>query len=835
MPMGREAMPFVVGLKEDRALDPAQVGRKFAALARASRFGFAVPTAVAVRTAAHRYFLIHGQWPDGLREAVAEAAAAIGLSEGISIRSSATREDLGDQSFAGQYRTFLHVFGKVDLERKIQDCWLSADNASVRSYLKAKGTATENNGAPLMGVILQRMIQAHAAGVAFSRHPLNPSRDELVLEGVRGTADHLVDGRLSPHRVFVGKSGPVRHEPPSGEADRHAEPPAPLLSNQQWQQIAMLLTSLEAAVAEGPLDIEWAVDYDGRTWLLQYRPITTVTPHDTAVPAGSWTRRVADDLWADRLTPFLGHAMLKNAPRFNLSRISAIVGVPVVSPTLAVIDGYLYVNCAGIRRAVSHLPVKFRTADVRGLFPPGDAFDMIPPPGVFRLAGTLLRSLLLIVLEPQVNPLICLGGVKRHWQRIQRRLDELRRQPDTTAREAFAKTRRALAILADIQERNQWPYFHATLFTWLLRWLVVDYAGRPHACFLDLIGRGGDNVSIDIERRFRQLAETITNDEGLRTAFLTQSAEALCARLPEGIKDALEDFLARYGCRSRHRTLYFKRWGEAPEEVVAILQSLVRRRHAVVAAATPPVNPASNGPQGPPEGDETTAASERNGRCSGRHRFPLLLWLLQPVLLPLARRFLDLREQLRFLLDMTLCEMRKCLLALGQRIDLGEKVLFLTEEDLEQRLEGRLSPQEAARMAADRHEAFRRTVTVSTFYVDGRPVEDFSAPAGVLKGVGTSPGRVTGTARLVSDPSRANVQKGDILIAENTDPGWTPILSLAGGIVVEEGGLLNHCSIVARELRVPAIVGVRQATRVIAEGQLITIDGGLGLIRFEEG
>ena len=71
-------------------------------------------------------------------------------------------------------------------------------------------------------------------------------------------------------------------------------------------------------------------------------------------------------------------------------------------------------------------------------------------------------------------------------------------------------------------------------------------------------------------------------------------------------------------------------------------------------------------------------------------------------------------------------------------------------------------------------------------------------------------------------------------MAANTDPGWPPILSLAGGLVVEEGGLLNHCSIVARELRIPAVVGVRNATHRIPEGARIVIDGGQGLVRIED-
>jgi pyruvate,water dikinase len=113
-------------------------------------------------------------------------------------------------------------------------------------------------------------------------------------------------------------------------------------------------------------------------------------------------------------------------------------------------------------------------------------------------------------------------------------------------------------------------------------------------------------------------------------------------------------------------------------------------------------------------------------------------------------------------------------------------------------------------------------------------VEEATAAGDLLHGTGTSPGRKTGRARIVRDPTTAALAEGDILVAANTDPGWTPVLSVVHGVVVEEGGLLNHCSIVARELGIPAVVGVRRATRRIADGASITIDGDAGTVRIAD-
>jgi pyruvate,water dikinase len=199
----------------------------------------------------------------------------------------------------------------------------------------------------------------------------------------------------------------------------------------------------------------------------------------------------------------------------------------------------------------------------------------------------------------------------------------------------------------------------------------------------------------------------------------------------------------------------------------------------------------------------------------------------------MTRRFLDLREELRFALDRTLYLIRQTLLTLGEQTGLGDKVMFLSADELNDIVLGKLSCTEAKRKAVHRYDAFLRPFDVATFYNDGLVENEFQSDANLIRGIGTSPGRVSGRAKIVDDPSRVDIQKGDILIAKNTDPGWTPILSIIGGMVMEEGGLLNHCSIVARELGVPSIVGVYQATRRIKDNDLITIDGGLGVVSFD--
>jgi pyruvate,water dikinase len=200
----------------------------------------------------------------------------------------------------------------------------------------------------------------------------------------------------------------------------------------------------------------------------------------------------------------------------------------------------------------------------------------------------------------------------------------------------------------------------------------------------------------------------------------------------------------------------------------------------------------------------------------------------------MTRRFLDVREDLRFLLDDVLFRIRTDLLSLGERTGLGETIFFLKPQEIEALVAGRMNTLEASSVAGRRQQRFLKSVAPATFWVDGCPEYDFCADGTVLRGTGTSLGRVSGRAVVVENPAATRIRRGDVVVARHTDPGWTPIFSLIGGIVTEEGGLLNHCSIVARELGIPSIVGVSRATQLIPEGSRVTIDGGAGLVWIEK-
>ncbi len=798
-------MTYLIGFQDDHALDPSVVGRKFSTLADAARRGFPVPEAIAVSTAAHRLYLATGSWPDGLRDEVLEAARRLSLSRGVSIRSSATREDGHRRSFAGQYQSFLEIDTEDGLLERIEACWASASSEIVGSYVKALNVRGSDVETPRMAVVIQRMVESHVAGVAFSRNPLAPGRDEMIIEAVRGHGDGLVSGHRTPCRAAFLRSGRVELEGRRRSRQKVAR-------DTPWEEVARLLQQLEQVYDGAALDMEWAVDRRLRLWLLQVRPITSLAGAGVLPPAGSWTRKIADDLWADRLTPFMAEVMLAHAPRFDLSAIARRVGIIPVVPALAVVNGYLYVNCEGIRRLIALMPRRLRFKEFHSLLPTDSQLEDIPTPPAWTLLRIGFCLARLPLSEPGLLPWVCLRRAPRNIERLRARMRTPARPAasEATASDLIEILRTDLETLALIQENNQWPYSHATFFTWVLRWWAMDLMKLPGTEFLELLSRRGNNVTLRIEQWFRAMGERIAADRDAGERFRNEPAESLARSLPTDLQKALDTFLGRYGCRSRHRTLAMKRWIEAPEEVIAILQSLVR--HGGTTRITPECRPAAERPRG------------------------ALLSVPRMALKLVARltcRFLDLREELRFLLDEVLFHIRADLLSLGRHFGLGDLTLFLTPDEIERLAAGRLPPMAANRIAGKRREQFSKPADPCTFWVEGRPEYDLTLDGTVLHGIGTSPGRATGRAVIVVDPATAAIHQGDVVVARHTDPGWTPILSLVGGLVMEEGGLLNHCSIVARELGIPSVVGIRQATRLIPEGSQVTIDGGAGRVIIE--
>jgi pyruvate,water dikinase len=213
--------------------------------------------------------------------------------------------------------------------------------------------------------------------------------------------------------------------------------------------------------------------------------------------------------------------------------------------------------------------------------------------------------------------------------------------------------------------------------------------------------------------------------------------------------------------------------------------------------------------------------------------------------LELVKKYCWWREETRVVASKAFYYCRRALLAQGHRwacsgvLDRTEDVFWMERKHLERLLEGSLPPSDV-REVVRRHR--RTTVIYRNFPAPqvivgrGGPIQKTRRPAGRrFTGVPCGSGEVTARARVVHGLGEADkLQKGDVLVAPYTNPGWTPLFSLAAGIIMEEGGLLSHGAVVARECGIPTVLQIRDATRVFQDGQLLHLDGDSGVVEILE-
>ncbi len=352
-----------------------QVGGKAAALARLMAAGFAVPAGFVVTDAA---FTLSAHAFDA-----AIASAATGLGEGpFAVRSSAVAEDLADASYAGLYETFLNV-PAGELAVAVRRCRAAAEAPRVSTY--QQGRRAGHVGGLGMAVLVQPMIPAEAAGVAFTADPVTGERNRVLVTAVRGLGERLVDGRAVGDEWTVdGSRAECRR------VTEHA------LDAEQATAVADLARRVEAH-AGVPQDIEWAYA-GGRLWLLQARPMTALPDPVTWDPPGPgvWQRNFRLGEWLpEPVTPLFADWLLARIEAGFADGMRATAGTVFEFPR-AVINGWFYAT-----------PTPAIT--------PGRLLS-----GVVATRGRLLAFMFHALVQPMRNPSAAdtavLAGLYQRWR-----------------------------------------------------------------------------------------------------------------------------------------------------------------------------------------------------------------------------------------------------------------------------------------------------------------------------------------------------------------------------------------------------------------------------------
>jgi len=312
--------------------DRGMVGGKGGSLGELTRAGIPVPPGFVVRTSAFERFLgvlekeepirprvellgahelekitalsectrarlENAALPDDVQKEILGAHAELcgdHSSSPLAVRSSATTEDAEDASFAGLQDTYLWIIGAQATLHYVRACWASLYSVPSIAY-RRKHQMPENGVA--MAVVVQRMVDARAAGVMFTRSPLTGDRSVITIEATWGLGSAVVSGEVTPDRFVIAKitgeitvreisDKHVQHVPAAGGGTREVETPdhlrrAPCLSDEELTALKEIARKVERHYGR-PQDIEWAIDRSGKILLLQSRPETVWSAKDAA-------------------------------------------------------------------------------------------------------------------------------------------------------------------------------------------------------------------------------------------------------------------------------------------------------------------------------------------------------------------------------------------------------------------------------------------------------------------------------------------------------------------------------------------------------------------------
>lgn len=325
--------PMTLPLSDIADKPVEQVGGKGLGLGRLIRGGMPVPAGFVVTAAAYRYSVARAglngainavlrdvtdlesatrastaiqslfdtlELPDDVAGAVCDGYRALGDRAPVAVRSSASAEDLAEASFAGQQETYLWVQDQSNVLRSLTQCWASL--FTTRAILYRSRLCPEPSDLA-MAVVIQRMVQADAAGVLMTLEPVTGDNGIICIEAGLGLGEGVVRGDVQVDRYRIRKSDMcTEHSAIAAKLHAYRFDPAcnavvlgnvdpriahsPCLSHNDIQRLVLLALDTERAFGM-PVDIEWAIDENGQIHLLQARPETVWSQRPGPTVAGA--------------------------------------------------------------------------------------------------------------------------------------------------------------------------------------------------------------------------------------------------------------------------------------------------------------------------------------------------------------------------------------------------------------------------------------------------------------------------------------------------------------------------------------------------------------------
>lgn len=808
-------MRFIKKFNEIKKEDIATAGGKGANLGEMTRAGIPVPPGAVLTAEAYDLFMeangidpkdyenaaeirkaiLSAEIPSEIEQEIRGFNDSLGTETRVAVRSSATAEDLEDASFAGQQETYLNVTGIEELLTKVRECYASLWGDRAVKYRKETGYDKQKTS---LAVVIQEMIESDVSGVMFTADPAG-KRENVHINASYGLGEAVVSGIVSPDEYICSRAGEIIRSVTGSKEEEiiySKEGKGTVraaVSKERRDRLTLDAGQVRELVSAGmrieehyghPMDIEWAIR-DGRIYILQARSITTLK-EDKAK-----TFTDADFAGYPKVKPAKG--AMRESVLFNLEK------TPVPYYPLDHDFGGFVGEQKGILFAEMGIVYK------KGMYP-------IDPDGVsYQSSGMRLGKNVFAI--PKYLKLVkdIDGNIRRSEESLADCRAEFEKEKNLSP-DSVQTIGRSLKRMRNLIGRTAYDRFLYALFPNALESMKVTKVLHKVDKALNSydVLEGLSYVTADINRAMKELCEYIGTDPGMKEKVMTADFEKICGAFPE-LAGRFEAFLDRYGSKSDFNCYCFisETWREDPDRFINTLRPMLKSGGTAVS---------------------TKAESEKHFNelmARVRETVSEKQYEVFEKKVRALRHYHYIREATQYLWESEFEYCRVLLRKLSEKVKISyEDLMFLFAEELFDACETGNFAGKAEFIGARKEKR-----PFAEAYWDKCMKDALAGADDSVRGIGASNGQVKGKVCIVRSPEEFyKLEKGDILVCTYTDPEWTPLFSLAAGVVVDTGGTLSHAAIVAREYGIPAVLATGDATTKLKDNDMVLVDAKEGTV-----
>ncbi len=751
-----------------------------------------------------------------LPEKTADEIKSIVRSDKLyAVRSSGTKEDLDEFSFAGQYQTFLNTKPE-DVEARVIDCYKSMFSEIILSYLVNRKIDTSELK---MSVVVQEMVASDKSGICFTIDPVTGNDKTMLIEVSEGLGEDIVSGKTVPEQYHYNW-----YE--NKETDRKAD--NKLISEAKVEEYAKVFASIQQQFGY-PCDIEFAIK-DDELFILQSRRITKLNYSGIN---DVWTTADFKDggVSATVCTPYmwsLYEYIWEYSLRVFIVSTKILKDEQLPKKLGEMYYGRCYWNLSAVKKTMEQI-VGYKEREFDNEY--GIVGDYEGDGKITGATPKVLFHMIPIIIEQTK----VLNDRKKNSERYKQELLDLYYEYKKNLDEGTIEdiTKEFFRITHETYLRSETTYFHQifinTIHQSLYKDSLLKYVSESE--YLSLLA-SIDNISHllpfydmwDITRKIRSDEEAEKYWKDTEALDIAKDLDSGKFELPL-VRKLIDD----YGYHSdKELDITYPCYYEEPHVMISMVKDMAllddsyspeKDKERGVAVYTEILNNLK----------KNVSAGKYKKIADKVANMRKMLWWRE--------EFRDVSTRFYYMLRMYTIEYAKKLVSDGV-LEKVEDVWFLKVGNLWDYIDGNKTKEDLNDLITRNkfyYNAYRNYISDNEIGHNFHVISE-AANKNSIRGLGANNGKITGTARVIEDFTQIDrLQEGDILVTRFTDTGWTPKFAILSGIVTEYGGILCHAAIVSREYGIPAIVCCKDAMSKISDGQQITIDGSTGVVTINGG